>query len=125
MSYLLEILGRGLLGELAAAFRSVLADDCRLSTAEIEIHVAQEPRNPTHHRQLGLRLQMDHQHRAARAAFERALACDPRDRVSRLSLACALDELGHSRDAIDQLRTALDTDPNDAPTWFALGFCLE
>ena len=43
MSYLLEILGRGLLAELAAAFRDLLRDDGRYSTQELEAKVARQP----------------------------------------------------------------------------------
>ena len=55
MSYLLEILGRGLLAELAAAFRGMLRDDGHYSTAELEQAVAGSPDDGSACRRLAIR----------------------------------------------------------------------
>ncbi|MCH8914167.1 MAG: hypothetical protein IIA33_11440, partial [Planctomycetes bacterium] len=59
MSYLLEILGRGLLAQLAAAFRDLLHDDEDLDTQEIEARAEGEPDCPGHRRQLAIRMLAD------------------------------------------------------------------
>ena len=43
MSYLLEILGHGLLAELSAAFSDLLHDDGHFSTAELRQAVERNP----------------------------------------------------------------------------------
>ena len=125
MSYLLEVLGRGLLAELGAAFTQCLRDDGHCSTNELEWCAAEEPEKIEHHRRLALHLLAEKQLARAKEAFQAALQCDPNDRASRVGLACTLDELGHTRDAIRELRQGLERDPADGPAWFALGFCLE
>lgn len=89
MSYLLEILGRGLLSELAAAFRDLLRDDGRLATHELEAHTRSEPENIEWHRRLAVRSLADRQYSLARDRFLEALSIDESDRVSRTGLACA------------------------------------
>ncbi len=125
MSYLLEILGRGLLAELAAAFRDLLRDDGHFSTQELESYVEREPECVKHRRQLAIRLLADRKYGQARDSFLDALAIDPADRVSRIGLACTLDELGLTQAAIEHLRTTLTHHADDGATFFALGFCQE
>jgi len=125
MSYLLEILGRGFLAELAAAFRELLQDDQQVSTAQLEQDAAGPDADVDAWRTLGIRRLADHQFSAARDAFGEALTIDPRNQVCRLGTACALDELGFTRQAIRELRVTLQADSEAPGTWFALGFCLE
>ena len=125
MSYLLEILGRGLLAELAAAFRGLLYDDGLVSTKDLEFAVQQDPDSATHHRRLALRMLADRQYSRARSGFLKALKLDPTDRASRIGLACTLDELGQTRAAAERLREFLGETSEDGPTLFALGFCQE
>ncbi len=125
MSYLLEILGRGLLAELAAAFRKTLRDDAQFSTHVLEARVESNPSDLGHHRALGIRYLTESQYARASSAFEKALAVDRTDRVSQVGAACALDELGMTAAATERLRLLLRAGMDDAPTWFALGFCCE
>ena len=56
MSYLLEILGRGLLAELAAAFRAVLDDQPEVKIDDLRDRVRRDPACVDARRALGLRL---------------------------------------------------------------------
>ena len=125
MSYLLEILGRGLLAELAAAFRGLLYDDGLVATKDLESAVEQDADSANHHRRLALRMLADRQYSRARGAFLEALKLDPADCASRVGLACTLDELGQTRAAAERLREFLGETREDGPALFALGFCQE
>ena len=59
MSYLLEILGRGLLAELPAAFRQLLADETGLATGELLDACRDDPVNPSSHTRLAARYLAD------------------------------------------------------------------
>jgi tetratricopeptide (TPR) repeat protein len=125
MSYLLELLGRGLLGELSAAFRDgILRDDGHHSTEELRRLIEREPYVLENRRRLGARLMADRDFVRARDQFLEGLCLDARHVPSRLGLACALDELGQTRQAIEELQATLHHD-DDAATRFALGFCHE
>ena len=124
MSYLLEILGRGLLAELGAAFREFLDEPDTTSLLELEARASRDPSSCDAHHRLGVRLLKERQFRSAQEAFQKAITQSPADRKSRLGLTCALDEMGRTHDAASELRLALEQE-SDAPTWFALGFCLE
>jgi tetratricopeptide (TPR) repeat protein len=65
------------------------------------------------------------QYSRARDHFLEALSLEQDDRVSRIGLACALDELGLTRAAMEQLHITVERHSDDAPSWFALGFCQE
>ncbi|MBU0717100.1 MAG: tetratricopeptide repeat protein, partial [Planctomycetes bacterium] len=125
MSYLLEIMGRGLLAELSAAFRDLLYDDQDCATAELIAHADQEPEDAVHHQRLGIRMLANHQLSRARPAFSKALQLDSADHVSRIGLACTLDELGLTRSAMEQLHIAVERSSDHSAAWFALGFCEE
>ena len=125
MSYLLEILGRGLLSELGAAFRTLLHDEDALSISQLETCVEQNPDDIESHRKLGIRLLADQQYGRAREMFQAALQLDSTDQVCHIGLACALDELGLTRTAAEQLRKVLQHHPENGPGWFVLGFCQE
>ena len=125
MSYLLEILGRGLLAELAAAFRALLSDQPEVTTDELREHIRKDPACVEARRALGLRLLAEKNWREAHDEFTTLLMIDAKDHVGRIGLACTFDELGQTRDAAEQLRRVLAETPEDAPSWFALGFCQE
>ena len=125
MSYLLEILGRGLLAELSAAFRDVLHDDGHYATRELVAFVERDPDDLQARLRLALRMLGDRQFNRARDEFLAAMTIDASARTARIGLACTLDELGQTEAALPHLRTAVSDDPEDAPTWFALGLCLE
>ncbi|RME36457.1 MAG: tetratricopeptide repeat protein [Planctomycetota bacterium] len=124
MSYLLEILGRGLLAELAAAFRDTLVDD-GLPTATLERAVRDHPQDTERLCRLGIRRLREQQHVRAKELFEKAIRIDPSHRAARIGLACVLDETGSTPEAVEHLRRLQEEDAEDPAVWFALGFCQE
>ena len=77
MSYLLEILGRGLLAELSAAFTDLLRDDGHFSTAELRAAYESESDCAEPALRYGTRCLANRDYVAARVAFETALAVEP------------------------------------------------
>ncbi len=124
MSYLLEILGRGLLTELSGAFGSLIEDDGHFGTHELEAAVAREPDDPGHHRRLGVRMLSLQDARAAERSFRRALALAPDDPAARVALACVQDAAGSVHEALETLAAARDA-KSDSAIRFAQGFCHE
>ncbi|MCH7596197.1 MAG: tetratricopeptide repeat protein [Planctomycetes bacterium] len=122
MSYLLEILGRGLLADLKAAFRDLLRDDTERSTTELEEEAVKSPESK---RRWAIRLLEEKQFSRARDVFSQVIDADPSNRVGRVGLACCLDELGLTRAAIEQLHNSFMGNPKDSATLFAIGFCAE
>ena len=96
MSYLLEILGRGLLAELSAAFRDLLQDDGRYSIAELRSAFQNSRDDPSAAIMLGTRYLANRDYAAARQTLEAALAIDPASLAARVGLACLCDELGRT-----------------------------
>jgi superkiller protein 3 len=125
MSHLLEILGRGLLAELAAAFRDLLYDDGQYSADELYEALQRCPNDPSAAISLGARHLAVRKLEQARKAFAAALQIDPQHLVGRVGLACVLDEMGDTGQAIEQLNLARKDHPGDATVLFALGFCNE
>ena len=127
MSYLLEILGRGLLAELSCAFRDLLHDDGHFSTDELRSACARDPDSPEPAIKLGTRCLSNRDYPGARSAFESALAtrCGRTNLAARVGLACVDDESGRSGQAVEHLNLARQDHPADATVLFALGFCRE
>jgi len=125
MSYLLEILGRGLLAELAAAFRDLLADDHQTTTTALRANAHDHPGSAAAHRDLAVRLLHEQQYDDACRTFHNALAIDADDRVSRIGLACCLDSLSQTAEAAARLESMVGAGATDAALVFALGFCHE
>lgn len=125
MANLLEILGRGLLAELAAAFRDELRDDPAVTTRQLHARIDREPEAVAPRRALAIRL--FHQGRCVPAgeAFRACLERDATDRTARIGLACVCDELGMTTEAANELATARARSPADGSVLFALGFCHE
>lgn len=124
MSYLLETLGRGLLGQLQDAFRRHLPD-CADSAATLEKRVGDSPTSVD----LNLRLaaaNLRNMHlRDARNGFVHTLQLDPNARAAVIGLACVCDELGDLEGAQRHLRRAQQLDPEDPAISFSLGMCHE
>jgi tetratricopeptide (TPR) repeat protein len=125
MSYLLEILGRGLLAELPAAFRQLLQDDGQHSTAELLAACQEDDNDLFACTRLGVRYLADRDTAAARTAFQRALLLEPTDLRAHVGLACVYDEIGQTERAFSQLIQAEEHYPDEPAVQFALGFCLE
>ena len=125
MSYLLDILGRGLIAELAAAFREFLPENSG--------HANDGSTHPVEHDQPissasvsdALRLLEAGRFVDAREAFGRLSGEEPSNIAAGIGLACALDQLGHTREAARTLRRVLEFHSKRASLWFGLGFCHE
>jgi tetratricopeptide (TPR) repeat protein len=125
MSYLLEILGRGLLAELAAAFRPFLRDDGRYSTAELREACREHGDDPATHTRLGTRHLAERDTAAAGESFRRALEIDAANLRAHVGLACVHDEVGRTDQALRQLQEAAEHHADDPAVQFGIGFCLE
>lgn len=125
MSYLLETLGRGLLGRLLNAFEQQLPSDGPGAIPELERRreLARSSQD------LALRLGVAYL-RALRLADARALL-EPLVRehhcgaAALIALACVHDELGQFEEAARLLAAAADLDAQDPAIRFGLGFCYE
>lgn len=125
MSHILEIVGRGLLTELTAAFRDVLVEDANVSTQELVGAVERDDGDGYAFIRLGIRGLNVHDVAGARNSFERALELAPTSNVARVGLACALDESGHPQEAIKHLLKGLANQRDNAALLFGLGYCSE
>ncbi len=125
MSYLLEILGHGLLAELSAAFCDLLHDDGHFSTAELRQAVERNPQAAKPHIALAARCLSGHEYAGARTALEAALLTDPACLSARVGLACVCDALGQAEPALEHLERARRDHSDDATVLFALGYCHE
>ncbi len=125
MSYLLEILGRGLLAELASAFRDVLPDDPHHSDAELRDAATANPGDAALATRYGVRCLNQRDYTAARRIFEAALIARPYDLPALVGLACVNDEIGRIDESIEHLETAHAVASQDPTVMFAQGFCYE
>lgn len=125
MSYLLEVLGRGLIAHLAGAFVNVLDLKSEEPTEALRGAVEEAPDDANAWIRLGGRYLRDEDPIAARRVFLSALAKDKGCLAARLGLACAFDELGQLEVAIEQLRMAQKVAPADPAVLFSLAYCHE
>lgn len=125
MSYLLESLGRGLLGRLADAFERQLAVD---EAADAEALLKQQEFAATSV-DLAIRIGSAHLREMhlgdARRAFERAAALPGAAQRAHLGLASAQHELGNVDEALRCLKRAHSADKTDPAIAFGLGFVHE
>ncbi len=125
MSYLLEVLGRGLIAHLAGAFVNALELRSEEPTETLLAAVEEDPDDVNGWVRLGGRYLRDEDPIGARRVFLAALARDKGCLAARLGLACAFDELGQLEVAIEQLRMAQKTAPADPAVLFSLAYCHE
>ncbi len=124
MSFLLESLGRGLLGQLVDAFDEELpAPTLRLSELDAKTgHAAAKVDDLLAHGAACLR---DMRLADARRLFTRAIESAEGGHKAALGLACVSDEQGRSEEALQWLERARSIDGDAASTLFALGVCHE
>lgn len=125
MSYLLETLGRGLLGRLLEAFSSQLPLMDEDTVARLEARLNQCPDSQDLRVRLGLAQFREQRVNEARQTLEALVAEAPRCLPAVLSLACLTDELGLTDQSFDLLRRAASIDPRDPAVAFALGLAHE
>lgn len=125
MSYLLEVLGRGLIAHLAGAFTAILDLRNDESTQDLRRAAEDDPDDAEAGVRLGGRRLRDDDPIAARKIFLAVLAKDKNCLAARLGLACAFDDLGRPEVAIEQLRLAQKSAPDDPAILFSLAYCHE
>lgn len=126
MSYLLETLGRGLLGRLRDAFPHQLpADDDAVDADTLAARVSESPTSVDLQVRFGSAALADMRLREARSAFQTAIQLEPDCRPAVIGLACVCDELGEIDQALRHLGRAAQLDPADPAIRFALGVCNE
>lgn len=125
MSYLLEVLGRGLLANLMGAFANHLSDHPDDTTEDLERIVEDNPEDMEAHLRLGSRYLQRSDPVAARQIFLHILSQDGSAIGARLGLACVFDELDQLDVAIEQLRIAQKAEPANPAILFCLGYCHE
>ncbi len=111
MSYLLEILGRGLIAQLAGAFEAFLGTNSDETTEELLEAAEAEPENLGAQVRLAGRYLRSEDAGTARRILVDVLKRDGKHLPARLGLACALDELGRVEAAVEQLGIAQKADP--------------
>jgi superkiller protein 3 len=126
MSYLLETLGRGLLGRLRDAFPTQLPEAQEgKDVAELSRRHAQCPTSLDLTVRLGAALLWAGQLGRARELFELARRRYPRAIQPRLGMACVFDELGWPENALSELEQVRQIDGRDPAVAFAIGLCHE
>ena len=125
MSYLLEALGRGLLGQLLDAFENQLPGLVDDEIDDLKARRADSPTSVDLALRLGLAHLREQQFTDAQAAFEHALELAPDKRIAALGLACVSDELGRMDSALRHLSVAQAHDPSDPAIAFAIAMCNE
>ena len=125
MSYLLETLGRGLLGRLVDAFEHQLPNgkDDDIETLKRRHRDVSTSYDLTV--RLAAALLREMRLSGAREAFLAAKQLEGPKHVPALGLACIHDELGQTADAIRCLDEALRCVPDDPAILFASGLCHE
>lgn len=125
MSYILEMLGRGLISHLSGAFMDSLGMRDAHDIDELRDAIKDDPEDLALQVRLGGQFLRTDDPLEAREVFIRILAKDRDHLVARLGLACAFDELGQIEIALEQLRIAQKVDPANPAILFCLGYCHE
>src|SRR5438105_13955333 len=125
MSYLLEMLGRGLLAHLWGAFPGTLKLDESVSIEALKAQAAGAPDDPDAAAALGTAFLRAGRAAAAKRVFVKALEHHPQHVPVLLGLACALDDLGKLTQAVETLARAQQSDSGSPAILFCLGYCHE
>ncbi|MCG3138347.1 MAG: Lipopolysaccharide assembly protein B [Phycisphaerae bacterium] len=125
MSYLLEIVGRGLISSLQGALRSKWPDVSHLTLAELHDKVQQHPEEVEAETLLGLKLLEQQEYMAAKHHFEQVISQDDEAIDAILGLAAVEDQLGQVSAALAWLNEARLIHILDPVILFCIGFCQE
>lgn len=125
MSHLLELLGRGLEGDVGEVLARYYWSPPARSLDKLKALAGEHPDWPDVQFQLGLNYLRDL--RTAEAVACLALACrqKPDFLAARLALAAAHEDAGDINAALEQLAIANQNSPGQAEVLFAIGFCHE
>lgn len=125
MSYLLEILGRGLDKDLSDLLDRYFWSPPSQSLSQLEDCCRQHPDWPDIRFQLGLVYLRSMQIPEAIEHLSEACKYKCDYLAARLALASAYDQEGRSEKALDHLKIANQTHAGEPAVLFAMGFCLE
>ncbi len=125
MSHLLELLGRGLSGDIGDLLDRYFWSPQTRSIEELRSQCSQHPDWPDLHFQLGVAYLRAVQLDEAVSYLTQACRRKPGYIAARLALASALEEKSDTAGALEQLKIANQTRPSEVPVLFAIGFCLE
>ncbi len=125
MSWVLELLGRGLPGSLFEVFEAQLPHAAGDEPATLRARLAEVPDSDDLKLRLGRALFEAGRLAEAQRCFRELLRRERATLAARLSLACVADELGRYDEAIEHLERASRHDPTDPAIVFAIGLCHE
>ncbi len=125
MSYLLQLLGRGLGSDLGEVLDRYYWSPQSCSLAELESRCASAGHDLQLHLQLGLAYIRSARLDDAIAHLRRLCHREPGSLAGRLALASALAEHGDLPEALDHLTIANQNHTGEPRVLFAIGFCLE
>lgn len=125
MSYLLEILAKGLEGNVGEVLHRYFRLGAGKGLDELEGLCRHHADRPKLRYQLGLAYLGAMQPDNAAAHLVEACRLKPDSLSARLALAAAYDEMGDSQRALEQLQVANHTHPGAPAVLFAIGYCLE
>lgn len=125
MSYLLELLGRGLIAHLSGAFAGLLGLKSNETIEELQEVVEANPHDLSAAIRLGGKQLKADNPSAARIAFESVLAQDASQLAAHIGMACAMDAVNQLDGAIEHLRAAQKLDPISPAVLFCLAYCHE
>ena len=124
MSYLLEILGRGLVSSLRSALRSKLPDVDELNLTDLNRRRAEHPQDHQSTLLLGMKLLWQADYLGAGRCFDEVLSRDDESVAALLALASVHDEMGRTEQALNLLNQARLLDILDPVILFCVGFCV-
>lgn len=125
MSYLLELMGNGLLGELLSAFKSQLPEPGADDLAALRERRQDSPTSFDLAMRHGMACLAESRWSEAREAFSDAMELSSSPVQPALGLACVSDELGQTDQTLRYLFHAHADDPTDPAVVFAIAFCKE
>ncbi len=125
MSYILELLGKGLQSELGDQLARYFWAPQTQSMAQLEALSQKCPAEPETHLRLGLAYLRAEQIEEAMEHLQQACRLKPDWLGGRLALAAACEEAGQTARALEQLEIGNQNAPGEVPVLFAIGFCHE
>lgn len=125
MSFLLEILGRGLVSSLRAVLGEKLPDVTELGLAALRSRCTAAPADDEARVLLGLKYLETGEALRARGCFEEVLKHDDESLPGLLGLTCAHDEMGQTAAALECLNQARLVEILDPLILFCIGLCHE
>jgi len=125
LSHILELLGKGLQGDLGRQLARYFWAPQTQSIEQLKALCQQKPNEPETHLRLGLAYLRAEQTEEALEHLRQACRLKPDWLGARLALASAYDEAGKTAQALEQLEIGNQNTPGEVPLLFAIGFCHE